>query len=102
MVTGDKPAAWPRHSPHRKDVMPEIPEGYEPAQNAAAKDHVMEALYEEFEKQGINVDQDEDPNAPEMIGLADAVVEALLKVGVVIPEALESPYTAARKAPQSA
>ncbi|WP_324642369.1 hypothetical protein [Pseudarthrobacter sp. LT1] len=84
--------------------MAEIPEGYEPAQNAAAKDHVMEALYEEFEKQGINVDADEDvdENVPELIGLADAVVEALLKVGVVIPEDLESPYSAARKAVQPA
>lgn len=84
--------------------MAEIPEGYEPAQNAAAKDHVMEALYEEFEKQGINVDADEDldENVPELIGLADAVVEALLKVGVVIPDDLESPYMAARKAAKPA
>lgn len=82
--------------------MAEIPEGYEPAQNAAAKDHVMEALYEGFEKQGINVDADEVENAPEMIGLADAVVEALLKVGVVIPEDLESPYMTAKKAAQPA
>lgn len=78
--------------------MAEIPEGYEPAQNAAAKDHVMEALYEEFEKQGINVDADEDENAPELIGLADAIVESLLKVGVIIPQDLKSPYEVRREA----
>lgn len=78
--------------------MPEIPEGYEPAQNAAAKDYVMEALYVEFDRQGINTDQDEDPDAPEMIELADAIVEALLKVGVVIPQDLKSPYEVRREA----
>lgn len=72
--------------------MPEIPEGYEPSQNAAAKDHVMEALYAEFEKQGISTDADVDENAPDLIDLADAIVESLLKVGVVIPQELESPY----------
>jgi len=56
----------------------------------------MEALYEE--KQGINTDQDEDPGAPEMIELADAIVEALLKVGVVIPQDLKSPYEVRRAA----
>ncbi|NSX37162.1 hypothetical protein HTS88_12210 [Pseudarthrobacter oxydans] len=78
--------------------MAEIPEGYEPAQNAAAKDYVMEALYAEFERQGINTGQDEDPNAPEMIDLADAIVESLLKVCVVVPQDLKSPYEVHREA----
>jgi hypothetical protein len=78
--------------------MPDIPEGYEPAQNAAAKDYVMEALYAEFDRQGINTDQDDDPDAPELIVLADAIVESLLKVGVVIPQDLKSPYEIRREA----
>lgn len=62
----------------------------------------MEALCAEFDRQGINTDQDEDPNAPEVIELADAIVEALLKVGVVIPHGLESPCAVAMKAARPA
>jgi hypothetical protein len=63
-----------------------ISQGYEPAQNAAAGDCVIAALYAEFQKQGINVDANE--NVPELIGLADAAVETLMKVGVVITQDL--------------
>lgn len=69
-----------------------ISQGYEPAQNAAAGDCVIAALYAEFQKQGINVDAEENENAPELISLADAAVETLLKVGVVIPQDLQRPY----------
>ncbi|VXA92374.1 hypothetical protein [Citricoccus sp. K5] len=69
----------------------EIPEGYEPAENAAANDIVMDALEKALAA------QDRDPygeDSPiELIGLSDAVVEALLKAGVAIPEGLQSPFT---------
>ncbi|WP_285247497.1 hypothetical protein [Pseudarthrobacter sp. efr-133-R2A-89] len=62
----------------------------------------MEALYAGFESQHVCVDHDADPNAPDLIHLADQIVKALLKVGVVIPANLKSPYSSARKTPQPA
>lgn len=74
----------------------EIPEGYELAENSAAKDFAMEALYAEFERQGVDVDADSGDMIIDMIDLADTVVEALLKVGITIPGDLESPYGSAK------
>lgn len=75
----------------------EIPEGYEAAENSAAKDIAMQALEAELEKQDINTDPDEYLNGVELIALAEAVVEALLKAGVTIPEGLKSPYSISAK-----
>jgi len=71
--------------------MSEIPEGYEPAENSAAKDIAMDALERSLTKQGHDpyVDGDE----IELISLADDVVEALLKAGITVPENLKSPFT---------
>ncbi len=67
---------------------------YEPAENAAAKDVVMDALEAELYKQGVEVYTDDDNNEGgiDLINLADAVVESLLKVGATIPEGLKSPF----------
>lgn len=70
--------------------MSEIPEGYEPAENSAAKDIVLDALEVSLKKQG------RDPYVEgeeiELIELADDIVEALLKVGITVPEDLKSPF----------
>lgn len=68
---------------------------YEPAENAAAKDVVMDALEAELYKQGVEVYTDDDNNEGgiDLINLSDAVVESLLKVGVTIPEDLKSPFS---------
>lgn len=68
----------------------EIPEGYELAEHGAAKDIVLDALEAALTKQGHDPYDDENPI--ELIGPADAVVEALLAVGVTIPENLKSPF----------
>lgn len=71
--------------------MREIPEGYEPAENSAAKDIVLDALEISLTKQG------RDPYVEgeeiELISLADDVVEALLKAGIAVPETLKSPFS---------
>ena len=67
-----------------------IPEGYEPAENSYAKNHAMDALEAELERQGIDPYDEDSPI--ELISLSDAVVEALLKVGVTIPEGLTNPH----------
>jgi len=73
-----------------------IPDGYEPAENAAAKDVAMDALEQSLTKQGIDpypdLDDDEEGGI-DLIGLADDVVEALLKVGITVPEGLKSPFS---------
>ncbi len=76
--------------------MSEIPEDYEPYENSAAKDHAMEALEIELHRQDIETDPDE-RGGVELIGLADAVVEALIKAGLTIPEGLTSPYAASKR-----
>lgn len=66
-----------------------LPEGYELAEISAAKDHVMDQLERELERQGIDPYDDEDnPNGPELISLAHAVVERLLREGVTIPDTM--------------
>lgn len=70
--------------------MSEIPEGYEPSENAAAKDVALSALEASLTSQGR--DPHDDGNEIELISLADDVVEALLGVGITIPEGLESPF----------
>ena len=65
---------------------------YEPAENAAAKDVAMDALEKALTDQGREPYDEVYPI--ELIGLADAVVEALLKVGVIIPDGLQSPFIA--------
>lgn len=67
---------------------------YEPAENSAAKDIVMDALEAELDKQGVTVYTDDDNNEGgiDLINLADSVVESLLKVGVKVPEDLKSPH----------
>lgn len=67
-----------------------IPEGYELAEVSAAKDHVMFALERELERQGIDPYPDGDirGGSIELIDLADAVVERLLKEGVTIPDTM--------------
>lgn len=69
---------------------PIIPEGYEPQENSFAKNHAMDALEAELEKQGIDPYKDE--GGIELIELADAVVEALIRAGVTIPENISNPH----------
>jgi len=69
--------------------MSDIPEGYEPQENSFAKNHAMDALEAELEKQGIELYED---GSPELIELADAVVEKLIAAGVVIPEDISNPH----------
>lgn len=61
-----------------------IPEGFEPQENSHAKNHAMDALEAALEKQGID--------AVDLISLADAVVEALIKAGITIPENISNPH----------
>jgi len=68
----------------------EIPDGYEPAENSAAKDIALDALDASLTKQGH--DPHEEGNEIELISLADDVVEALLKAGITVPESLKSPF----------
>lgn len=79
--------------------MPGIPEGYEPAENSAAKNHAMDALEAELERQGIDpypdLDDGEDGGI-DLINLADAVVESLIKAGVTIPENITDPHSTKR------
>jgi hypothetical protein len=72
-------------------MLDEIPAGYEPAENSAAKNHAMDALEAELEKQGIDP-YDEEAEI-ELIDLADAVVEALIRAGVTIPEDISDPHS---------
>ena len=74
--------------------MSEVPEGYEPQENSFAKNHAMDALEKELEKQGIDP-YDEDGEI-ELISLADAVVEALIAAGVTIPEGISDPHAIRR------
>lgn len=71
--------------------MSEIPEGYEPAENSAAKDIVLDALETSLTKQGR--DPYDEKYEIELISLADDVFEALLKAGITVPENLKSPFT---------
>lgn len=59
---------------------------FEPAEVAHAKDIVQDALYGQF-------DYLEELEKPDVIGLADDIVEALLRAGVYFPAQLVSPYT---------
>ena len=70
--------------------MTKIPEGYELAEHSAAKDIAMESLEASLTKQGR--DPYDDDYEIELIGLADDVVEALIKAGITIPEGLKSPF----------
>lgn len=64
----------------------DIPEGFEPAEVSFAKDHVHNAIEQELEKQGIDpYSERADQPSPDLIDLADAVVERLLTEGVTIP-----------------
>jgi hypothetical protein len=70
----------------KTEYEPEIPEGYELASHSAAKDIVLadlETLYDFV---------DEEDERLDLIELADTIVESLLKVGVTIPDGLESPF----------
>ena len=62
--------------------MTNIPEGYEPASHGAAKNIVLVELE--------SLDPDYDA-ATDHIDMADAIVEALLKAGVTIPEDIKDP-----------
>ena len=69
----------------------EIPEGYETTETSHAKDHVRDALEMELDDQGIDpYSERSDQPAPDLIDLADAVVERLLKEGVIIPETIRT------------
>ena len=63
---------------------------YELAEISAAKDHAMDAIERELDKQGVNPYPDGDirGGSIELIDLADAVVERLLKEGVTIPDTM--------------
>lgn len=76
--------------------MTEVPEGYEPQENSHAKNHAMDALEAELERQGVEVYTDDDDGGIDLINLADAVVEALLRAGVTIPETVTDPYARPR------
>lgn len=70
----------------------DIPEGFEPAENSFAKNHAMDALEAELERQGVEVYSDNDEGGIDLINLADSVVEKLIASGVVIPEDLSNPH----------
>lgn len=64
---------------------------YETAETSYAKDHARDALDLELERQGITAfDPEDSPFGPELIDLADAVVERLIKEGVTIPDTIRS------------
>lgn len=64
---------------------------YEKAETSYAKDHARDALDLELERQGIApFDPDDNPNGPDLIDLADAVVERLAKEGMTIPDTIRS------------
>lgn len=67
--------------------MSQAPEGYELAEISAAKNHVLYALERELDRQGIDPYPDGDilGGSIELIDLADAAVERLIKEGAVIP-----------------
>lgn len=72
-----------------------VPEGYEPQENSFAKNHVMDALEKELEKQGIDPYPDLDDGEEggiDLINLSDVVVEALIAAGVTIPESISNPH----------
>ncbi|MCP1414396.1 hypothetical protein [Paenarthrobacter sp. A20] len=69
-----------------------IPEGYEPQENSHAKNHAMDALEAALEKQGVEVYTDDYEGGIDLINLADAVVEALIKAGITIPENISNPH----------
>jgi hypothetical protein len=60
---------------------------YEPAENSFAKNIAYDAIEAELEDQGFAVIDEFD-----LIDLADAVVEALLRAGVTIPETIHNPH----------
>lgn len=60
---------------------------YEPSENSFAKNIAYDAIEAELEDQGFSVIDEFD-----MIDLADAVVEALLRAGVTIPENIHNPH----------
>lgn len=69
--------------------MVDTPEGYETEEISYAKDHARSAIEEELEQQGLDpYSEHSDQSSPDLIGLADAVVERLLKEGVSIPEGI--------------
>lgn len=70
--------------------MTDMPEGYEPAENAAAKDVTMGALGASLDAQGIDPHDEYWPI--DLIALADVAVEALLEAGATIPESMSSPF----------
>lgn len=64
---------------------------YETAETSYAKDHARDALDLELERQGVpTFDPDDNPSGPDLIDLADAVVERLIKEGVTIPVSVRS------------
>lgn len=69
----------------------EIPDGYEPAEVSAAKDHVHEELDSYLDQAGI----DPDEAGIDLIRVADRIVSRLIASGVVIPEEIRSPYRCA-------
>jgi hypothetical protein len=70
--------------------MPEY--DYEPQENSFAKNVAMDALEAELENQGIDPYPDIEEDGIDLIGLSDAVVEALLAAGVKIPEDIKDPH----------
>jgi hypothetical protein len=76
-------------------VSSEIPEGYEPQTHSFAKNHALDALEFEIERQGQSdlIEMDADDNVQlDLIDLADAVVEALIAAGVTIPDNISNPH----------
>lgn len=73
------------------------PEGYEAAAVSAAKDHVLDALAHELDQQGV-YPYDEEDNPIELLSLADAVVERLIREGVTIPETIRELHRQVDKA----
>lgn len=68
-----------------------IPDGYDTAEEKAAKNIAYDALEEHF-----RVENGIDPHNPDTLvdltGLADAVVGALVAAGVVIPTSVDDPH----------
>ena len=65
------------------------PEGYDTAEVSTAKDHVYDEVDRELNRQGIDpYSERADQPSPDLIDLADAIVERLLKEGAVFPETI--------------
>lgn len=68
-------------------------EDYDTLEVSFAKDHVHNELEKELERQGLDpYSEHNNQPSPDLIDLADAIVERLIKEGVVFPESVRRMY----------